>query len=75
MPPTAEDMQRYRRELKAQGYCLVHDALPLATFDELRATLVRLAAEEIANGTDYVYENGSNQRVWGRVEMWRGGVG
>ena len=39
-------------------------ALPPATFDELRDTLVRLAAEEIATGTDYIYENGSNQRVW-----------
>ena len=57
-------MERYRREIDEHGYCLVQDALPLAGFDELRAALVRLAAEEITNGTDYVYEHGSNQRVW-----------
>jgi len=57
-------MKRYRHDLEEQGYCLVQDALPMEKFDELRATLVRLAAEEIAAGTDYVYEKGSNQRVW-----------
>jgi ectoine hydroxylase-related dioxygenase (phytanoyl-CoA dioxygenase family) len=57
-------MERHRRALDEHGYCLVQDAVPLAAFDELRATLVRLAEDEIANGTDYVYEHGSNQRVW-----------
>src|SRR5690349_6059417 len=61
---TATDMARAKAELTERGYCLVQGALPLSTFDELRDTLVRLAAEEIAAGTDYVYENGSNQRVW-----------
>lgn len=64
MKPTPVDMKRYKAELKEQGYCLVRDALDPAALNELRSTLVRVAAEEIANGTDYVYENGSNQRVW-----------
>ena len=64
MQPTAADMARHKAELAEQGYCLVHNALEPAQLDELRETLVRVAAEEIANGTDYVYEDGSNQRVW-----------
>src|ERR1700687_1655337 len=65
MPPTAADIAGYKADLTRQGYCLVQGALPLSAFDELRATVVRLAAEEIASGTDYVYENGSNPRGWG----------
>ena len=64
MKPTAAEMDRYRAALDEQGYCLVRDALEPARLTELRETLVRLAAEEIASGTDYVYEGGSNQRVW-----------
>jgi len=64
MKPTPEEMTRYQAELEEQGYCLVHDALDPEHLREVREALVRVAAEEIANGTDYVYENGSNQRVW-----------
>jgi ectoine hydroxylase-related dioxygenase (phytanoyl-CoA dioxygenase family) len=64
MKPTAANMARYKAELQEQGYSLVRDALDPAELKELRDTLVRVAAEEIANGTDYVYEDGSNQRVW-----------
>ena len=64
MPPTPEQMVRYKAELEEQGYTLVEGALPREKIDELRAKLVELAADEIASGTDYVYENGSNQRVW-----------
>ena len=64
MKPTVAEMDRYRAELDEQGYCLVRDALEPGQLTELRETLVRLAAEEIANGSDYVYEDGSNQRVW-----------
>ena len=64
MKPSAADMARYKGELDEQGYCLVHEALEPAQLRELRDTLVRVAADEIANGTDYVYEDGSNQRVW-----------
>jgi ectoine hydroxylase-related dioxygenase (phytanoyl-CoA dioxygenase family) len=64
MKPTAVEMARYQAELEGQGYCLVRDALEPAELKQLRDTLVRVAAEEIANATDYVYEDGSNQRVW-----------
>jgi len=64
MKPTPEEMAQYKADLENQGYCLVHDALEPARLAELRDTLVRVAAQEIADGTDYVYENGSNQRVW-----------
>jgi len=64
MKPTAADMAGYQAELEEQGFCLVPGALEPAKIDALRDTLVRRAAEEIATGTDYVYENGSNQRVW-----------
>ena len=64
MKPTAGDMARCKTELEDQGYCLVPGALDPPQLEELRSTLVRVAAEEIATGTDYVYENGANQRVW-----------
>ena len=64
MKPSTSDMARYKSELQEQGYCLVRDALEPTQLKELRDTLVRVAADEIANGTDYVYEAGSNQRVW-----------
>lgn len=57
-------MKRAYAELDDQGYTLVSDALTAPQIDELREALVRVAAEEIENDTDYVYENGSNQRVW-----------
>lgn len=64
MRPTAGEMARYKAELEEQGYCLVHDALEPTALAEVRGALVRVAADEIANGTDYVYEDGANQRVW-----------
>ncbi|MFQ5665460.1 MAG: phytanoyl-CoA dioxygenase family protein [Candidatus Binatia bacterium] len=64
MKPTAADMARYRANLDEQGYCLVREALSAAEVNAVRDTVVRVAAAEIANGIDYVYENGSNQRVW-----------
>ncbi len=64
MSPTAADLARYKNDLEEHGYCLVPNALEPAQLHELRDSLIRLAADEIANGTDYVYEDGSNQRVW-----------
>lgn len=64
MKPTAGDMARCKTELEEQGYCLVPGALDPPQLEELRSTLVQVAAEEIANGTDYVYDDGANQRVW-----------
>src|SRR5690349_2062723 len=62
--PTPQQLTAYKPNLDVQGYCLVENALAPDRLRELRDTLVRVAAEEIANGTDYVYEDGSNQRVW-----------
>jgi ectoine hydroxylase-related dioxygenase (phytanoyl-CoA dioxygenase family) len=62
--PSHEELQRYAAELDEHGYCVVQGAAEPAVIDELRDTLARVAAEEIANDTDYVYENGCNQRVW-----------
>jgi ectoine hydroxylase-related dioxygenase (phytanoyl-CoA dioxygenase family) len=64
MTPTPGAMARYKTELVEQGFCLVRNALEPGERRQLRDTLVRVAAEEIATGTDYVYEDGSNQRVW-----------
>src|SRR5262249_24013576 len=61
--PTPAEMAAYKAALDEHGYCLVEGALSPARLATLRDTLVRVAAEEIANGTDYVYEDGSNQRV------------
>lgn len=64
MMPSTEELARYSTELTRDGYCLVSGALETSEVDLLRETLVHVAADEIANETDYVYENGSNQRVW-----------
>ncbi len=64
MTPTAADMARYKAALEEHGYCLVNGALDPQELTDLRDTLIRVGAEEVANGTDYVYDDGSNQRVW-----------
>jgi ectoine hydroxylase-related dioxygenase (phytanoyl-CoA dioxygenase family) len=64
MKPTPEEMERHKAELVESGYCLVQGALPPEKIDELRETLVRIAADEVARGVDYLYDEGSNQRVW-----------
>jgi ectoine hydroxylase-related dioxygenase (phytanoyl-CoA dioxygenase family) len=64
MPLSSEEVKRAHRQLDEDGYTLLSGAVEAAELDELRETLVRVAAEEIESGTDYVYEGGSNQRVW-----------
>ena len=64
VPPTAAETAAHKAALDDQGYCLVEGALSPSRLATLRDTLVRVAADEIANGTDYVYEDGANQRVW-----------
>ena len=59
-----QDLDRARADLAEHGYCLVQGALEPDAVATLRARIQELAAEEVAAGTDYVYENGSNQRVW-----------
>jgi ectoine hydroxylase-related dioxygenase (phytanoyl-CoA dioxygenase family) len=58
------DTAQARHDLDEHGFCLIEGALPSGRVQELRALLERLAKEEIEAGTDYVYEDGANQRVW-----------
>ena len=58
------DLREARGDLDRHGYCLVEGALSSDQVAALRQRLVELAAAEVAAGTDYVYENGANQRVW-----------
>ena len=58
------DLARARADLAEQGFCLLEGLLPAERVAELRGRLVDQAAAEIVDGTDYVYENGANQRVW-----------
>ena len=64
VPVPADDRKRARADLAEHGYCLIADALDDAEVQRLRERLVDLAEAEITDGTDYVYENGSNQRIW-----------
>jgi ectoine hydroxylase-related dioxygenase (phytanoyl-CoA dioxygenase family) len=61
---TTTDLTQARADLDEHGYCLVEGALAADEVATLRARLVEVAEEEVRDGTDYVYENGSNQRVW-----------
>lgn len=63
-PALTTDLAAARADLDEHGYCLIGDALTPDRVSELRERLVELAAAEIADGTDYVYENGANQRIW-----------
>src|SRR5438105_163868 len=59
-----DDLDRAKRDLAEHGYCLVEDALAPERVDALRSRLAELAAQEIEDGTDYVYDGGANQRIW-----------
>ena len=58
------DLERARADLVHHGYCLIEQLLTPDRVAALRDRLSELAAAEIADGTDYVYEGGANQRVW-----------
>lgn len=58
------DLAAARADLDEHGYCLLEGVLTPDRVQQLRDRLVELAAAEIADGTDYVYENGANQRIW-----------
>lgn len=58
------DLERAEADLAEHGYCLIEGALEPERLEALRTRLDEQAAAEIADGTDYVYENGCNQRVW-----------
>jgi ectoine hydroxylase-related dioxygenase (phytanoyl-CoA dioxygenase family) len=65
MPPvTTRDLRQAKADLAEHGYCLIEEALPSARVAEVRARLVELAEQEVADGTHYLYEDGCNQRIW-----------
>ncbi|HLF99913.1 MAG TPA: phytanoyl-CoA dioxygenase family protein [Acidimicrobiia bacterium] len=58
------DLGQAKADLDEYGYCLLADALPADHRAAVRARLAEIAAQEIVDGTDYVYDDGANQRVW-----------
>jgi ectoine hydroxylase-related dioxygenase (phytanoyl-CoA dioxygenase family) len=58
------DLSAAKADLAEHGYCLLQGLLPPDRVAEARARLVELAEQEVKDGTDYVYENGANQRIW-----------
>lgn len=58
------DLDRAKADLAEHGYCLLEGLLEPDHLDALRSRLDEQAAAEILDGTDYVYDNGCNQRVW-----------
>jgi ectoine hydroxylase-related dioxygenase (phytanoyl-CoA dioxygenase family) len=63
-PSLTTELARAEADLDRFGYCLVDGVLDRSRLEAVRARLVEVAAQEVADGTDYVYEDGSNQRVW-----------
>ena len=58
------DTAQAKADLAEHGFCLLEGALSTERVAALRARVMGLAAQEVADGTDYVYESGANQRVW-----------
>jgi ectoine hydroxylase-related dioxygenase (phytanoyl-CoA dioxygenase family) len=58
------DLRQAKADLAEHGFCLLEGALSDDRRRALRDRIVELAAAEVADGTDYVYEGGANQRVW-----------
>jgi ectoine hydroxylase-related dioxygenase (phytanoyl-CoA dioxygenase family) len=58
------DLDHAKADLAEHGYCLIEGALDADRVAALRGRVAELAAQEIVDGTDYVYESGCNQRVW-----------
>ena len=63
-PTVTTDVDEAAADLDREGYCLLGGALDPDRVARIRERLVSLATDEIADGTDYVYENGANQRIW-----------
>src|SRR6476646_8094974 len=67
LPVTATlttDLKQAKADLAEHGYCLLERLCAPDRVAELGCRLAQLAEEEVVAGTDYVYENGANQRVW-----------
>jgi len=58
------DVAQAKADLAEHGFCLIEGALSADRVAALRARIMQLTDEEIADGTDYVYDGGANQRVW-----------
>ena len=58
------DLTQAKADLASLGYCLLEGLMTPAQVAAVRGRIVELADAEIADGTDYVYEGGANQRVW-----------
>jgi ectoine hydroxylase-related dioxygenase (phytanoyl-CoA dioxygenase family) len=58
------DYKKAKADINEHGYCLIEGALPPDALATARARIVEFADAEIADGTDYIYDNGANQRVW-----------
>src|SRR5262245_49121926 len=58
------DLTAARADLAEHGYCLVEGLLSAERVAQLRTRIIGLAEQERGAGTDYVYEDGANQRVW-----------
>ena len=63
-PAPTTDVAQAKADLDRFGYCLIDGALTPERTARLRASVMELAEQEIADGTDYVYDGGANQRVW-----------
>ena len=59
-----DDVEQAKADLADYGFCLIEGALSAARVATLRARVIELAAQEVAEGIDYVYDGGANQRVW-----------
>jgi ectoine hydroxylase-related dioxygenase (phytanoyl-CoA dioxygenase family) len=58
------DLSQAKADLAEHGFCLLEGALSPERVAQLRSRIMELAEQEVADGTDYVYEGGANQRVW-----------
>jgi ectoine hydroxylase-related dioxygenase (phytanoyl-CoA dioxygenase family) len=58
------DVVQAKADLATHGFCLLDGALSPDRVAALRERVMQLAAQEVADGTDYVYEGGANQWVW-----------
>jgi ectoine hydroxylase-related dioxygenase (phytanoyl-CoA dioxygenase family) len=58
------DLVQAKADLDEHGYCLLEGVLSPDRAAAIRQRLVDLAQQEIEDGTDYVYEDGANQRIW-----------
>src|SRR5437762_5703078 len=56
------DIVQAKADLAEHGFCLLEGALSPDRVAALRARVMELAEQEVADGVDYVYDDGANQR-------------